>query len=113
MKHDEHKPSVHAKYYRINPHVKYLKPTKRLTKAKSGKEYVHYIIQATVPKEWKHGVKVTIEPIPPESSIEKLRQNERDMNEYGPDFKQAVENHFQRLEKEADSDEERYRKGQI
>lgn len=88
-----------AKYYRINPRVRYLKPMKRTTKAK-GKEYIHYVIATTVPEEWKSGVKVTIEPT--KGLVKALRQSERDLNEEGPDFRQMLERH---LASEAERDE--------
>lgn len=70
-------------YYRINPNVRFLKPSKTKQKIK-GVEYIHYRISTTVPEEWKDGVKLTIEPIPPDSDIKELRQGERDRNELGP-----------------------------
>jgi len=108
MKHDEHGAWVSAKFYRVNPEVRFLKPTRRITKTK-GKKYLHYIIQPTVPREWKDGVKVTIEPLPEGSSVKELRRAERDMNEMGPEVKKEAEKYFEKLEREADRDEEKYR----
>lgn len=43
-------------------YIKFLTPTKRTTKI-DGKEYTHYVIATSIPKEWKDKtVKVMLEP---------------------------------------------------
>jgi len=95
-----------GRHHRIDPHIRYLKPSKRITRVK-GKEYTHYVIATSVPKEWKRGVKVTIEPLKgphPDDyvSADYVRVIERDVNEQGPEFRAFVEEKIEEDKDEAD-----------
>jgi len=98
------------KYPRVDKHVRILKPMKRITKV-NGKEYIHFVICTSVPKEWKDGVRVTIEPIinlgdaleldakirkhPKPIDVKEYRKHMRDLYEQGPKFEEMLEKHFQ------------------
>jgi len=97
-------------FYRIDPHVRYLKPIRRKTKVK-GKEYIHYVISTTVPEEWKHGVKVIIEPLKftekfdTINQVKEIRQSARDLRELGPEFRKELEEYLKERTAEADRDD--------
>jgi len=98
---------------RVDPHDRILKVTRRITRA-GGNEYLHHVIQAKVPAEWKPACRVRIEPIRGRKdsyiSIKRLRMGERDTyyhTRYSSGLSpEKLEEYFKRGQADADRAEE-------